>query len=172
MKVYMAKMALVILLASAGAKTICLAQVGSPPPSTVALPDLGFISGLWRAEWGGGLGEEYWSAANGDSMMGTFRYVKDGKARFYELMLIEQTPEGLVLRLKHFNPGLIGWEEKAEVHSYTLTEHREGLAVFERGDKKSRLTFRQTSKDVLSVVLEQARDGKQNSQEFNFKLVK
>src|SRR6185312_15723230 len=133
-------------------------------PATVKMSDLSFISGLWRAEFGGGVGEEHWSAAAGDSMVGTFRFVKDDSAHFYEFMLIEETTKRLVLRLKHFNPGLIGWEEKAQVHSYPLIEFHKGQAVFEQDDKKSRLTFHRTAKDALLVVLEQTRDGKQNSE--------
>jgi hypothetical protein len=139
----------------------------------VSLADLSsVITGSWGADWAGGFGEEQWSAPSGDSMVGTFRFVKDGKARFYELMLIEQTAEGPVLRLKHFNPGLIGWEEKAQVYSYPLVEYRQGLAAFERPDKQTRLTFRRTSTDTLSVVLDQTKDGKQTSDEFKFRLLK
>lgn len=141
-------------------------------PAKVTLGDLSFITGLWRAEFGGGLGEEHWSTAAGDSMVGTFRFVKDDSAHFYEFMLIEETPKGLVLRLKHFNPELIGWEDKAQVHNYPLIEFHKGLAVFEKVDKKSRLTFHRTAKDSLLVTLEQTHDGKQESEEFRFKLVK
>ena len=131
MRVCVARIALVILLAFAGNTCISGGQAGSSSPSKVTLSDLGFISGLWQAEWAGGLGEEHWSSSSGDSMVGTFRFVKDGKARFYEFMLIEQTADGPVLRLKHFNPGLIGWEEKAQVYSYPLTEYRQTVAIFE-----------------------------------------
>ena len=167
------KVALAILIASYSAPMEAFgSQTGSSSPSRATLSDLGFISGLWRAEWQGGVGEEHWTASSGDSMVGTFRFVKEGKARFYEFMLIEQTAEGPVLRLKHFNPGLVGWEEKAQVYSYPLLEHRQDTAVFERGDKKSRLTFHRTSKDTLSVLLEQTIEEKQHSEEFKFKLIK
>jgi hypothetical protein len=136
------------------------------------LTDLSFISGSWQAAWGGGLGEEHWSNPSGDGMIGTFRFVKDGKARFYELMLLEQTSAGPVLKLKHFNPGLIGWEEKAQVHTFHLIEYKEMIAVFELDDKKSRLTFNRTSKDLLTVLLEQDTDGKPHSEEFKFRLMK
>jgi len=36
------------------------------------------------------------------------------------------------LRLKHFDPGLVGWEEKAQVHSYPLLTWKPNEAVFER----------------------------------------
>jgi hypothetical protein len=172
MKTFVARLILVLLAAFFGTAGACIAQTAAPPPSKVALADLSFIVGSWGADWSGGFGEEHWSTASGDSMVGTFRFVKEGKARFYEMMLIEQTPEGPVLRLKHFNPGLIGWEEKAQVYSYPLIEHRQGLAVFERPDKQTRMTFRRTSNDSLSVLLEQTKDGKQTSEEFKFKLLK
>jgi hypothetical protein len=172
MRVCVARIALVILLAFGGNICISGGQTGASSPSKVTLSDLGFISGLWQAEWAGGLGEEHWSSSSGDSMVGTFRFVKDGKARFYEFMLIEQTADGPVLRLKHFNPGLIGWEEKAQVYSYPLIEYRQTVAIFERGDKKSRLTFNRTSKETLSVLLEQTADEKKSSEEFKFRLAK
>ena len=172
MRVAVVQLALFVLLAFAGPVNIYGGQTGSSTPSKVTLGDLSFISGLWQAEWAGGLGEEHWSTSAGDSMVGTFRFVKDGKARFYEFMLIEQTPDGPVLRLKHFNPGLIGWEEKAQVYSYPLIEYRQTFAVFERGDKKSRLTFHRTSTDALSVRLEQTTDDKRSSEEFKFRLSK
>ena len=161
-----------IVLAFVGMSHVCVGQTDSSSLSKVKLVELSFISGLWQAEWAGGLGEEHWSTSSGDSMVGTFRFVKDGKARFYEFMLIEQTADGPVLRLKHFNPGLIGWEEKAQVYSYPLIEYRQTIAVFERGDKKSRLTFNRTSKETLSVLLEQIVDEKRSSEEFKFRLAK
>jgi len=162
---------LVALLLVSAPISIGKGQAGSNG-SKPGLDDLSFISGLWETEWGGGLGEEHWSARSGDSMVGTFRFIKEGKARFYELMLIEQTATGLVLRLKHFNPGLVGWEEKAQVYSYSLIEYQKDKAVFEVEDKTSRLTFQRTSKEALSVQLDQSRNGKQSAQEFKFKLVK
>ncbi len=172
MKRFLAQLSLLILVSSLPATTSAIAQNTPQTPSKVSLADLSFITGLWRAEFGGGLGEEHWSASSGDSMVGTFRFVKDGSAHFYEFMLIEQTNKGLVLRLKHFNPGLIGWEDKAQVHSYPLVEFHKGLAVFEKVDKKSRLTFRRSAKDALLVSLEQNHDGKPESEVFSFKLVK
>lgn len=152
MKRCTAQLALVILFAwHAETAAVFGSQTGSSNLSRVALADLSFITGLWRADWQGGLGEEHWSASSGDSMVGTFRFVKEGKARFYEFMLIEQAPEGPVLKLKHFNPGLIGWEEKAQVYSYPLIQYRPNTAVFERGDKKSRLTFHRTSRKRRSL---------------------
>jgi len=163
------QVSLVALLAFIG--PISSAEQTGRAPHRATLGDLTFITGLWRVDWDGGLGEEHWSTPSGDSMMGTFRFVKDGKSRFYEFMLIEQTADGLVLRIKHFNAGLIGWEDKSQVYNYPLTECRKGAAVFDREDKKSRLTYTRTSKEILSVVLDEPTNGKAHSETFSFRQV-
>jgi uncharacterized protein DUF6265 len=168
MKQHIAQIILVVLLALSGVANPSSGQTGQSP-SGVTLADLSFITGLWRADWNGGVGEEHWSAASGDSMMGTFRFVKDGKGRFYELMLIEQTPDGPVLRLKHFNAGLIGWEDKAQVYSFHLVDYGKTVAVFELENKSSRLTYRAFPTGELSVLLEHTTDAKQKAEEFKFK---
>jgi hypothetical protein len=111
-----------ILLASLAVPALCISQAERKSPAKIALSNLTFISGRWQGNMEGGIAEEQWSVPAGDSMMGMFRHVKGGKAVFYELMLIEQSPDGPVLKLKHFNPGLIGWEEKAEVLQFSVGE--------------------------------------------------
>jgi hypothetical protein len=130
------------------------------------LADLQFIAGRGVGELDGGVSEEVWSAPRGDSMMGMFAFTKEGRARFYEFLLIEQTASGPVLRLKHFNPGLIGWEEKAEVYSYPLIGLSPRRAVFERADKETRLTFEATESGTLAVTLDQKRDAAWKSSRF------
>jgi len=107
---------LVLLTRSVGASDADASQ------AKATLEELSFISGCWAGDWKGGLTEEQWSRASGDSMMCVFKYVKGGQAVFYEMLLIEQTKSGPVMRLKHFNPGLIGWEEKDQAYSYPLIE--------------------------------------------------
>jgi uncharacterized protein DUF6265 len=122
--------------------------------SDVKLDDLSFICGHNRGELDGTIIDEHWSEVGGDTMIGMFRQIKNGKAQMYEFLTIEQTPAGPVLRLKHFDPGLVGWEEKAQASSYPLISWKPNEAIFERPDKAVRLTFRSTSKDTLDVVLE------------------
>jgi len=144
----------------------------SGPLEKATLADLAFIAGQWRGELQGGITEENWSPPEGDAMMGVFRFVKGGKAVFYEMLLIEMTSTGPVLRLKHFHPGLKGWEEKDEAFSYPLIELRKDRAVFERPDKNTRLIFHRTSDATMSIWLEQTKDGKSSSQEFKYRLAK
>jgi hypothetical protein len=90
----------------------------------------------------------------GDSMMGMYRYIKSGKVQMYELLVIEQTAKGLVLRLWHFNPGLGAREDKSEVLSYPLVRFATGEAVFERPDKSARITYRAVGSNVLEATIE------------------
>jgi hypothetical protein len=169
-KKHIAQIILAALIISTGVVDFAARQ-SVQSTSKVMLADLSFMTGLWRADWNGGMGEENWSAPSGDSMMGTCRFVKDGKGRFYELMLIEQTQDGPVLRLKHFNAGLIGWEDKAQVYSFHLVDRSKSVAVFELENKSSRLTYHAFPTGELSVLLEHPTDAKQTSEEFKFKRV-
>jgi hypothetical protein len=56
--------------------------------------------------------EEYWSQPMGESMVGTFRVVKDGKAVFYEFWAIEVEDGKAIFKMKHFDLGLLGWESR------------------------------------------------------------
>jgi hypothetical protein len=133
----------------------CLAQDKiAKPISDVALADLAFISGHNRGEYEGGIVDEHWSEPAGDSMMGMYRYIMKGKVQIYELIVIEQTAKGLVLRLWHFNPGLGAREDKSEVLNYPLVRFTTGEAVFERPDKSARITYRAIGSTVLESAIE------------------
>lgn len=147
----------------------CFAEdkiAGNKAPEKVSLEELAFMSGHSRGELDGGISDEHWSEPAGDSMMGTYRYIKDGKVQMYEMMAIEQTASGPVLHLKHFNPNLEGWEEKTKVWNYPLARFSPGNAVFESPDKNTRITYRVAGNGVLEATLE--RTGRK-TEVFSFK---
>jgi hypothetical protein len=138
-----------------------------------SIKDLSFMAGKWTAksEWGDM--EENWSEPMGNSMMCSYRCVKDGKVVFYEFIVIEQTETGPVMKLRHFSPGNIGWEEKDKPYEYPLMFLEPDRARFERPDKKTALTFYRTSKEKMNVILErQDKDGKWVQDEFDYTLAK
>jgi hypothetical protein len=47
-------------------------------------------------------------------MVGVFRLVRQRETEFYELVTLAEVNGSLELRLKHFGPELVGWEEKDE----------------------------------------------------------
>ncbi len=135
------------------------------------LKDLSFLSGKWVTSSQWGEMEEYWSQPMGNSMMCAYRCVKDGKVIFYEFVVIEQEATGPVMKLRHFNPGNIAWEEKDKPYEYPLVFVEADRARFERPDKKTALTFYRISSNKLNVVLErQEKDGKWVEDVFNYTL--
>lgn len=90
--------------------TLKLAEDQASEKATIA--DAAWLAGSWRGTGLGGFSEETWSQPEGGIMVGTYRLAKDGKPVFYEMMWLLETEGTLILRLKHFGPELVGWEEK------------------------------------------------------------
>jgi hypothetical protein len=133
------------------------------------ISDLKFMSGKWTTSGEWGEMEENWSEPMGDNMMCSYRCVKNGKIVFYEFIVIEQQAKGPVMKLRHFSPGNIGWEDKDKPYEYNLIFLDDNIARFERPDKKTSLTFERQSGEKLKVTLDrQDKDGKWVQDEFNY----
>jgi hypothetical protein len=89
-------------------------------------------------------------------MMGMFRWIKDGKVWMFELITITAADDGIVLRLKHFDRRLTGWEEKDEALTYPLVRHGPGEAVFEDPGRNHprRFVYRLLDDKRMSISLE------------------
>jgi hypothetical protein len=150
---------------------VTITSYGQAPKRDIK--DLAFMAGNWTASSAWGDMEENWSKPMGNSMMCSYRCVKDGKIIFYEFIVIEQLESGPVMKLRHFSPGNIGWEEKDKPYEYPLMFLEEDRARFERPDKKTALTFHRTSKDTMEVILErQDKDGKWIQDVFKYSLTR
>jgi Domain of unknown function (DUF6265) len=149
----MKRRALTVLIAALAA-TAGYAAASEPS----ALGELSWFTGHWVDDSGGNLSEETWSAASGDSMLGMWRYVVDGKARIYEILTITSEDGGIVMRLRHFDPKLVGREEKSTPVVLKLVSSNGRQAVFEGteagGSDLVRLTYVSPSDDALTVTLE------------------
>jgi hypothetical protein len=130
------------------------------------------MAGRWIDESGGNLSEEVWSAPAGDSMMGMWRYVSGGKVAIFEILTITLESSGIVLRLRHFDPDLVGREDKTTPVELALVGWAEREATFEGPavgtSGNVRLTYRSPSDDALVSILE--KDGRK--QEFTFRRAK
>jgi len=97
-------------------------------------------------------------------MVGTYRLVKDGKPVFYEMMWLLENEGTLILRLKHFNPDLTGWEEKDKSVDFKFVKKDVKRLYF------SGLTFEQASKNELNIFLAlRQRDGSLKEEAFRMK---
>jgi hypothetical protein len=97
-----------------------MAKYPSEPLSGITAADLGWLSGNWRGQLADNIIEEVWSGPEAGTLVGMFRWIQGDRVRFYELLVVESGERGLVLRIKHFNPGLKGWEEKDEAVNFDL----------------------------------------------------
>jgi hypothetical protein len=126
------------------------------------------MAGHWRGGSADSLSEEIWTAPEGDGMLGMWRYVGGGKARVFELLSIRQEAEGLVLRFRHFDAGMVAREEKDKPLAIPLLRWSAGEAVFEGKSAAGgllRLTYRRDGDDGLMATLE--KDG-EKPQPFRF----
>jgi len=113
-----------------------------------------WLIGFWKGEGIGGICEEVWTGPVDGSMLGMFRFIKDGKHAFYEIMTISETENGLSFRLKHFNPDLTGWEEKAETVNFAPVQADADRILFEG------LSYHKTGLDSMEVVVQsKSKDG-------------
>lgn len=92
--------------------------------------DLAWMEGRWLGERSGDTVEEHWSGASAGTIMAMFRWIQSGTVKFYELIAVEEEAGGLVMRIKHFDPGLGGWEEKHESVACDLVELTDRQAVW------------------------------------------
>lgn len=100
--------------------TLTMSENDVSPKATLA--DIAWIQGHWRGEAFGGIVEEIWSPPLGGSIMGSFKTVNNGKVGFYELEIIREIEETLILQLKHFGNDLKGWEEKDDTVDFRLVK--------------------------------------------------
>lgn len=105
-------------------------QTGQTPPEA-SLDDVAWIAGHWQGEAFGGIAEEIWSKPLGDSMMFVFRLINENKVSFYEAGHIRAIDSSLIMQLKHFDGGLVGWEEKEETVDFKLVKIEKDKVFFE-----------------------------------------
>ncbi|MHC5038037.1 MAG: DUF6265 family protein [Planctomycetota bacterium] len=115
--------------------------------------DLAWLSGTWRGMKDGEPIEEQWAEPEAGALMGMFRWIKEGRVFFYEFMTIDREADAVTLRIKHFNPGLIGWEEKEQSFTSVLTVLDDTRAVFfsGEGEKPLWLVFERSLPGTLKI---------------------
>ncbi len=127
------------------------------------LENIKWIAGNWKGEAFGGQTEENWSTPSGGSMMATFKLINDGKVSFYEIEIIREVNNTLVLQLKHFNNDLKGWETKDETIDFPLKKVTPNKVVFEG------MTFEKVNDSEMNVYVDiKQSNGKTETVKFNY----
>ncbi len=128
------------------------------------LENIKWIAGNWKGEAFGGQTEENWSEPSGGSMMATFKLINDGKVSFYEIEIIREIENSLVLQLKHFNSDLKGWETKDETVDFPLKEITSNKVIFEG------MIFEKVSDNEMNIYVDIQQDnGEIEKIKFNYK---
>lgn len=63
-------------------------------------------------------------------MFGSFRYANEGKLVFSEFFAGAKTDEGVLLKLKHFRPDMVGWEDKDKMMNFPLIKVEKNAVYF------------------------------------------
>ena len=140
------------------------AEEGAPRPAAT-IADVGWLAGYWRGPGLGGDCEEIWSLPAGDRMQGIFTLSREGALSFSEAMTLVEEEGSLVLKVKHFTPEFVGWEEKEDYVSFPLVKLAENAAWF-RG-----LTFRRRDADGLSIFIVLTSKGERTEHELKLRRV-
>ena len=86
------------------------------------LDKMAWMAGTWIGTSDLGDVEEMWSSPSAGSIMGAFKLIREGAPSFYEFILITEDDGGTALKLKHFHPDLVGWEEKDGMVTFRLVK--------------------------------------------------
>lgn len=125
---------------------------------------LQWLTGIWFGEGLGGECEELWGKPRAGTMLGAFRMYENGKTVFTEHFVLVEQDATLVLKLKHFDAELRGWEEKDEKTEFPLVQ------VLEREVRFDGLTYRLVTDDEMHVfVAMKGKDGKVGEGKFVFR---
>lgn len=92
-------------------------------------------------------------------MVGTFRVLKEGDAVFYEFWVIELEDDKVIFKMKHFDRGLLGWEEKADMVRLTLSASDEQDVLFSKPDGSLSLRYQRKGDELVST-LRRVKNGK------------
>lgn len=112
---------------------------GLQPAAAGELESLAWLSGHWVSE--DGTAEEVWLAPRDGSMAGSFRWVFPDGDQVLEYLVIEETPEAVWFRFKHFGTDYEPWEKDAP-NTYRLEGTADGSATFVRTSTNDRAPLR------------------------------
>ena len=152
----MRALVLMIALLAAGQ-----AVAGPTPRATIA--DAAWLTGLWEGEGFGGQVQEGWSAPRAGRMVGHFALVADGKPVFHQSLVIEEHEDAIRLRLKHFGPAFVGWEEKDKTVDFAFVSSEPGKLVL------GPATFLREGEDGLVLKLVMSQNGQRTEQVLRYR---
>jgi len=138
-----------------------LGEAASPPAT---LDQIAWLAGNWEGTGLGGESHESWLPPVHGQMAGVFHQSSEGELQFYEILQFVERDGSLVLRLKHFNRDLSGWEDNSagSAIEFPLVAIEDNAAYF------SGLTYERVDEGSLQVHLRLHDDGETRIVTFEF----
>lgn len=125
--------------------------------------NIDWLTGHWRGEAFGGIVEEIWSQPEAGTMMFSFRLIKNNEIGFYEFGFIQQKGNSLVLKLKHFNNDLTGWEEKDKWVEFPLVKQDQNTTWFDG------FTIEKVNDNEINMYVRIGNEGEVKEAHFNYR---
>jgi len=128
------------------------------------LKDVAWLVGSWQGTAFGSQFEEVWNPASAGTMLGMWKlFDKEKGVNFYELLLLKEEGEGLVLLVKHFSADFKAWEEKDDFVKFRLVKAEESAVHF------SGLSFYKRSKDKIDgYIVMNHKDGSKTEHKLTY----
>ena len=138
-----------------------LDDAANQPAAT--LDEVAWLAGNWTGEAFGEKFEEVWNAPSGGSMVGVFKLFTGDAAAMYELFIVVEEQDSLVIKLKHFGADFKGWEGQDEFVSFPLVKIEDNAAHF------AGLSYHRISDDELLAYLALKSQGKLREEKINYR---
>ena len=127
-----------------------------------SIVELRWLTGLWQGKHNSEHVDEIWSMPTGDTMVGAFRQFVGTELTLYEMMVIEKSGDEIVLRIKHYGPGLTAWETSDENMVFTLKETKDKELYFTMesitGSERALHYRRQADELVVTMIVSTSKE--------------
>lgn len=140
-------------------------KLGNSKPQPATIEDMKWLAGTWRGKGMGGTVEEIWSEPQAGVMMGMFRFMQEGKLQMLELMTLSEKDGVISLKVKHFSPDMVSWEEKEKFVEFPWIEKDDKGCYFEG------ITFAPDQNRLAIYVAMKGKEGKMDEIRFDFERV-
>jgi len=122
-------------------------------PLLVNVEDLAWFAGHWIGKVADDDVEEVWTQPSNGSLLGMFRWFRDGEIRVIEIITIANFEGNTCMKFKHLDANLTSWEAKDETTDFVLVEAIPNRSTFLEASKEQWLIYERNG-DKLTVHFE------------------
>ena len=130
------------------------------PAKSAKVSDLTWLTGTWYGEEDPSKYCETWGKPANGAIVGMCHMASKKGVPLYELIVIDEGPNGLAYRIMHYGPGLS--PKHPEPNVMPVIEATADRIVFmeQKGDNPARITYRRDGKDRIVARVEHVKNGK------------